>query len=285
MGVRFQGLLHVFSGGRRHSTPGRSPTLPLPPPIPASGNEAPHGWVSGGCEHGDLPRNRSGIAGTMAAALSVGPSTPAAAKGARLAMRVVVYDYAQVRPDLLAQAKMVVSSIFGAIDVDAVWMEVAEFTREMPSENAARRAFVDSVVQVNVISPDMHKMLGRKSSVLGGAGSRTQSRVGRVLAESNSREAGEGRRQRRPRLGDRARDWTRAHAARRTCRYRSHAARCRPESDCAESSVLSFRRGDAHSRNAGGRRFCISRTRWCGGSADSAVAVPADRQADPSRGR
>ena len=37
-----------------------------------------------------------------------------------------------------------------------------------------RRAFVDSVVHLNVISPDMHKMLGRKRSVLGGAGSRTR---------------------------------------------------------------------------------------------------------------
>jgi hypothetical protein len=67
-----------------------------------------------------------------------------------------------------------VSRVFGEIGVDAAWMDVAEFTREMPSENSARLAFVHSVVQVNVISPEMHKMLGRKDSVLGGAGSRTR---------------------------------------------------------------------------------------------------------------
>ena len=114
------------------------------------------------------------LAGTMAAALWLGPAQPAAAQEARQTMRIVVYDYAQVPADLLAQAQTVVSRILGEIGVDATWMDVAAFTREMPCENAARRAFVDSVVQVNVISPDMHKMLGRRNSVLGGAGSYTR---------------------------------------------------------------------------------------------------------------
>ena len=113
---------------------------------------------------------RTFLAGTMAAALWLGPAQPAGAQDERLPMRIVVYDHAQVPPDVLAQAKTVVSRVFGEIGVDAAWMDVAEFTREMPSENAARQAFVHSVVQVNVISPDMHKMLGRKNSVLGGAG-------------------------------------------------------------------------------------------------------------------
>jgi hypothetical protein len=117
---------------------------------------------------------RTVLAGTMAAALWLGPAQPAAAQDARLPMRIVVYDYAQVPSDQLAQAKTVVSKVFGEIGVDVMWLDVAAFTRDMPSENAARRAFVDSVVQVNVISPDMHKMLGRKKSVLGGAGSRTR---------------------------------------------------------------------------------------------------------------
>ena len=117
---------------------------------------------------------RTFLAGTMAAALWLGPAQPAGAQDERLPMRIVVYDHAQVPPDVLAQAKTVVSRVFGEIGVDAAWMDVAEFTREMPSENAARQAFVHSVVQVNVISPDMHKMLGRKNSVLGGAGLRTR---------------------------------------------------------------------------------------------------------------
>ena len=117
---------------------------------------------------------RTVLAGTMAAALWLGPAQPAVAQEARLAMRIVVYDYAHVPPDLLAQAKTIASRVFAEIGVEAAWMDVAEFTREMPSESAARRVFVASVVQVNVISPDMHKMLGRKNSVLGGAGSRTR---------------------------------------------------------------------------------------------------------------
>ena len=116
---------------------------------------------------------RTVLAGTMAVALWLA-AQPAGAQDERLPMRIVVYDHAQVPPDVLAQAKTVVSRVFGEIGVDAAWMDVAGFTREMPSENAARQAFVHSVVQVNVISPDMHKMLGRKNSVLGGAGSGTR---------------------------------------------------------------------------------------------------------------
>lgn len=119
---------------------------------------------------------RTFLAGTMAVALWLGPAQPAGAEDEdeRLPVRIVVYDYAQLPPDVLAQAKTVVSKVFAGIGVDAAWMDVAEFTREMPSENAARQAFVHSVVQVNVISPDMHKMLGRKNGVLGGAGSGTR---------------------------------------------------------------------------------------------------------------
>lgn len=117
---------------------------------------------------------RTFLAGTMAAALWTGFAQPASAQGERLAIRIVVYDYAQVPPDVLAQATSVVSRVFGEIGVDVAWMDVAEFTRQMPSENAARQAFVHSVVQVNVISPDMHRMLGGRSSVLGAAGSHTR---------------------------------------------------------------------------------------------------------------
>ena len=117
---------------------------------------------------------RTVLAGTMAVTLWLGPAQLVWAQDERLPLRIVAYDYARVPPDVLAQAKTVVSRVFREIGVDAAWMDVAGFTREMPSENAARQAFVHSVVQVNVISPDMHKMLGRKNSVLGGAGSGTR---------------------------------------------------------------------------------------------------------------
>ena len=117
---------------------------------------------------------RTVLAGTMAVALWLAPAQPVVAQDERLPMRIVVYDHGLVPPDVLARAKTVVSRIFGEIGVDAAWMDVAGFTREMPSENAARQAFVHSVVQVNVIAPDMHAMLGRNKSVLGGAGTGTR---------------------------------------------------------------------------------------------------------------
>ena len=117
---------------------------------------------------------RTVLAGTMAVALWLGPAQLVGAQDERLPMRIVVYDKAQVPPDVLAQAKAVVSRVFGEIGVDVAWMDGAEFTREMPSDNTARSAFVHSVVQVNVIAPDSHKMLGRKNSVLGGAGTGTR---------------------------------------------------------------------------------------------------------------
>ena len=41
---------------------------------------------------------RTFLAGTMAAALWLGPAQPAVAQEARLPMRIVVYDYAKYRP-------------------------------------------------------------------------------------------------------------------------------------------------------------------------------------------
>ena len=102
---------------------------------------------------------RTVLAGTMAAALWLGPAQPAVAQEARLAMRIVVYDYAHAcRP--ICSHRRGRRSRPGSLPRSASkrrGLDVAEFTREMPIESAARRVFVASVVQVNVISPDMHK--------------------------------------------------------------------------------------------------------------------------------
>ena len=50
------------------------------------------------------------------------------------------------------------------------WLDVAQFTREMPPNPAERLAFVATVIQVSVLPPAMHKALGRKGTVVGGAG-------------------------------------------------------------------------------------------------------------------
>jgi len=114
------------------------------------------------------------LAGTTAAALWLGLPQPILAQAPRLPLRIVVYDYAKVPPDVLARAQEVVSRTFDEIGIDAEWMDVAAFTREMPGEPAARLAFVASIVQVNVIPPAMHRALGPQGSVLGGAGASTR---------------------------------------------------------------------------------------------------------------
>jgi hypothetical protein len=112
--------------------------------------------------------------GAAMAAIWLALEQPAWAQTQRLPMRVVVYDYTDAAPGMLRQAEGVVSRIFGDIDVDVTWLDIAEFTREMPAEHAARRAFVASVIQVSLLPPAMHKALGGKSSVLGGAGVNTR---------------------------------------------------------------------------------------------------------------
>ena len=57
---------------------------------------------------------RTVLAGTMAVALWLA-AQPAGAQDERLPMRIVVYDYAQVPADVLAQARTVVSRVF------AIW--------------------------------------------------------------------------------------------------------------------------------------------------------------------
>ncbi len=61
---------------------------------------------------------RTVLAGTMTVALWLA-AEPAWAQDERLLMRIVVYDRAQVPPDVLAQARTVVSRVFGEIGVDA----------------------------------------------------------------------------------------------------------------------------------------------------------------------
>ena len=103
-----------------------------------------------------------------------GVEQSAEAQNQRLPMRVVVYDYTNSEPAILEQAQGVVSRIFGEVDVDVTWLDVAQFTREMPPEPAERQAFVATVLQVSVIPPAMHKALGRKGTVVGGAGLNTR---------------------------------------------------------------------------------------------------------------
>ena len=102
-----------------------------------------------------------------------GVEWPAEAQNQRLPMRVVVYDYTDAEP-VLRQAHRAVTRIFDEIDVDVTWLDVAQFTREMPPEPAERQAFVATVLQVSVIPPAMHKALGRKGTVVGGAGLNTR---------------------------------------------------------------------------------------------------------------
>ena len=98
----------------------------------------------------------------------------AEAQNQRLPMRVVVYDYTDAEPAILQPAQRAVTQIFGEIDVDVTWLDVAQFTREMPTEPLERRVFVATVIQVSVIPPSMHKALGRKDTVVGGAGLNTR---------------------------------------------------------------------------------------------------------------
>ena len=99
---------------------------------------------------------------------------PAEAQNQRLPMRVVVYDYTDAEPAILRQAERGLARIFGEIDVDVTWLDVAQFTREMPPDPAERLAFVATVIQVSVLPPAMHKALGRKGTVVGGAGLNTR---------------------------------------------------------------------------------------------------------------
>ena len=70
---------------------------------------------------------------------------PAEAQNQRLPMRVVVYDYTDAEPAILQQAQRALARIFGEIDVDVTWLDVAQFTREMPPDPAERLAFVATV--------------------------------------------------------------------------------------------------------------------------------------------
>jgi hypothetical protein len=108
------------------------------------------------------------------AAIWLAPEQPAGAQDRGLPMRVVVYDYAATAPATLQQAQEVVSRIFREIDVDAIWLDKAKFAREMPAEQAGRKAFVAPVIYVSLLPPAMHKALGRGGSVLGGAGLNTR---------------------------------------------------------------------------------------------------------------
>ena len=180
-----------------------------------------------------------------------GVERSAEAQNQRLPMRVVVYDYTDSEPAILQQAQRAVTRIFGEIDVDVTWLDVAQFTREMPPEPSERQAFVATVIQVSVIPPAMHKALGRKGTVVGGAGlntrriwisfSRVQETARRARADA----------ERRAGLRDRPRDRPRADARRFTRAFWTHAAKCRSAGDCPQSTVLRFTRGATDSRNLG----------------------------------
>ena len=103
-----------------------------------------------------------------------GVERSAEAQNQRLPMRVVVYDYTNSEPAILEQAQGVVSRIFGEVDVDVTWLDVAQFTREMPPEPSERQVFVATVIHVSVLPPAMHKALGRKGTIVGGAGLNTR---------------------------------------------------------------------------------------------------------------
>lgn len=114
-------------------------------------------------------------AGTLLASLWLGFPLPAGAQSQpqRLPMRVVIYNDAGVASPVLEGAQRVVSSVFGGIGVDAVWMDPAGLTREMPNHPAQRRAFVASFIQVKLVSAAMFKGLGLKENAMGAANSGT----------------------------------------------------------------------------------------------------------------
>jgi hypothetical protein len=93
----------------------------------------------------------------------------------RFPMPVVVYDDAGVSPTALEPARQIVSGLFGHIGVDAVWLTVEEFTRQMPREPAGRRAFVAAVLQIKLVTPAMHQKLRLKTRALGTAIAATRS--------------------------------------------------------------------------------------------------------------
>jgi hypothetical protein len=118
---------------------------------------------------------RTIMVGATTSVIWLGLEQPAGAQNRPLLpMRVVVYDYTDTVPATLQRAQEVVSRIFREIDVDTIWLDRARFSRDMPADHADRRAFVASVIYVSLLPPAMHKSLGRKSSVLGGAGSNTR---------------------------------------------------------------------------------------------------------------
>lgn len=96
-------------------------------------------------------------------------AVPAAAQPERLPLRVVVYDYAKVTPEVLEDTERIVSRIFGAFGVDVIWSDVEAFTRALPGNPAERRVFVASFIQVRVVPPAMHSALGLKKNALGAA--------------------------------------------------------------------------------------------------------------------
>ena len=85
---------------------------------------------------------RTMAVGALIASVWGGVERSAEAQNQRLPMRVVVYDYTDSEPAILQQAQRAVTRIFGEIDVDVTWLDVAQFTREMPADPAERLAFV-----------------------------------------------------------------------------------------------------------------------------------------------
>src|SRR5204863_9739911 len=94
---------------------------------------------------------------------------PADAQPARLPMRIVTYDYAGVEPAVIERARSVVSRVFGELGVDPAWMDARSLAREMPKESGAAQFFFASVLQVNLVSPAMHKQLGLRPDAVGSA--------------------------------------------------------------------------------------------------------------------
>jgi hypothetical protein len=106
--------------------------------------------------------------GTVLAVLWLAP-TPADGRGERPALRVVVYDYVGIAAAVLERTRLVVDRVFGEIGVDVIWMDVAQFTREMPDDPRERRAFVLSVTQVRLLPPAMVEALKARKDALAGA--------------------------------------------------------------------------------------------------------------------
>jgi len=114
----------------------------------------------------------------VAVSLGFGPIGHAEAEVPKI--RAVLYNDAGSAPEVVSRAERVVTRTFSEIGVETVWLDIDEFTRETPTEPAARLAFVARVIVVRLVSAPKSKDSGFKADSLGAAAPGT--RLARICA-------------------------------------------------------------------------------------------------------